>query len=87
MDYGDITIPKICALKKQQDMESDKEKNPESSTIDLKDVSNNYDTMIQYLRGIYGCDGVPLRYVAQNTIDMMLIEEEYYPSNTYANYD
>ena len=47
VDYSDINITNICALKKQQELDSDKKTNPESPTIDLKDVSNTYESMNQ----------------------------------------
>ena len=43
--------------------------------------------MNQYLRGIRGCDGVPLSYVALLPSKLVPIAEEDYPSNTYATYD
>ena len=61
MDYSDISVPNICAMRKQQEMESDKEKNPKYPTIDLKDISKTFEAMIQYLCGIHVCDGVPPR--------------------------
>ena len=42
MDYSEITLPDIFALKKQQELELAKETNPEDPTIDLEDVSNTY---------------------------------------------
>ena len=47
VEYGDITIPHIFTLKKQQELDSAKETNPEATTIDLKDISKTYEEMIQ----------------------------------------
>ena len=87
VDYSDITVPKMCALKKQLEMESGKEKNHEAPTIDLKDISKTYEAIIQYLRGIRRCDGVPINYVARPTSDIISIEDACNRSNTYATYD
>ena len=81
VDYGDVTVPKICALKKQLELDSSKETNPEAPTINLKDISKTYEAMIQYLCGISGCDGVSLSYVARSPSDIMPIVEEDDPSN------
>ena len=43
--------------------------------------------MIQYLQGIRGCDGVPLRYIARSASETTPISEEKDTSNTYINYD
>ena len=75
------------SLKKQRDLESAKEKNPEAPKMDLKDVSKTYESMIQYICGISGCAEVPLRYVAQPTSDLMPITEVDDTSNSYATYD
>ena len=56
VNYGDITVPRIHALKKQQEMESTKGSKLEDITINMKDVSKTYKLMIQYLCGIHGCD-------------------------------
>ena len=87
MEYVTITAPNFFALKTQQEFESANETNPEAPKIDLKDVSKTYEAMIQYMCGIRGCDGVPLRYVAQPKSDPMPIVESSDTSNTYATYD
>ena len=71
VDYSDITVQNMSYLKKQRDLESAKETNPETPTIDLRDVSRTYESMIQYLHGIRGCDGAPQSYVAQPTRYLM----------------
>ena len=53
----------------------------------MKDISKTYESMIQYLRGIHGCYGLPLSYVARSKKDMMPIAEAENPRNTYATYD
>ena len=47
MDYGDITVPVIRALKKQRKIEAIKEPKNEAPTIDLKDVLKTYEYLIQ----------------------------------------
>ena len=74
-------------MKKKRELESAKETKPEDPTIDLKDVYKTYGSMIQYLCGICGCDGVPLSYIAQPMSDMMTISEADNPSNAYATHD
>ena len=49
VEYVDITVPNIYALKKQQDMELAKETKLEALTINLKDVSETYEAIIQYM--------------------------------------
>ena len=46
VDYSDITVPNIFALKKQRELGSAKETNTEALTINLKDISKTYETMI-----------------------------------------
>ena len=87
VDYGDISVPNICELKNQKDMDSAKENNPEAPKIDMNDVYKTYGAMIQYLRGICVSDGVPLRYVARRASDLTPISEADDPSNTYTSYD
>ena len=87
VDYSDITVPKNCALKKQREMDSDEETKPEAPTINLKDFSKTNKAIIQYLCGMRGCDGVPLKYVALPTISLMPVTETDNPSDTYATYD
>ena len=60
VEHNNVTVPNICALKKQQEMESDKKTSYEDPKIDLKDVSKTYEAIIQYLCGIHVCDGFPL---------------------------
>ena len=38
VNYGGITVPMICSLKKQREIEAIKEPKTEAPTIDLKDV-------------------------------------------------
>ena len=83
VDYSDITVTNIRALKKQRYMELAKEAKHEATAIDLEDVSKTYEAMIQYLRGIRRCDWVPLRYISRPTSDLMPITEADNPSNTY----
>ena len=73
VDYGNTTVPNICALKKQIYLGSAKEKNPEAPTINLKDVSKKHEEIMQYVLGIRVYDGVPLSYVAQPTSNLMPI--------------
>ena len=47
VDYGDITVPVIRALKKQRKIEAIKEPKNEAPTIDLKDVLKTYEYLIQ----------------------------------------
>ena len=50
---------------RQHKIEEIKESNTEALTIDLKDVSNNYEYLIQYLSGMRGGSNVLLGYVAR----------------------
>ena len=65
VDCWDTTVPIIHALKKQYDIEAIKKPNTEAMTIDLKDVSKTYESLIQYLLGMRGGSGFPLGYVVR----------------------
>lgn len=87
VDYADITVPKIRALKKQREVEALKESKPELPTIDLKDVSKTYEAMVQYLRGMRGGSGVPLSYVARPTNELIPKPSDEDPSTGYGTHD
>ena len=70
VDYSDITVTNIRALKKQRYMELDKEAKHEATAIDLEDVSKTHEAMIQYLCGVCGFNVVPLSYVVQPASDI-----------------
>ena len=46
MDYGDITVTAIRALKKQSKIEAIKEPKTEDLIINLKDVSKTHESLI-----------------------------------------
>ena len=70
VDYGDITVYDICALKKQRTIESIRESKKEALTIDLEDVLKTYESLIQYLRGMQGGSGVPFIYVVRESNEL-----------------
>ena len=72
VDYGDITVPAIHALKKQREIEAIKEPKTEALTINLKDVLKTYQYLIQYLRGMRGGSGVLLSYVVRASNEIHL---------------
>jgi len=87
VDYADITVPSIHALKKQCKVEALKEAKPELPTIDPKDVSKTYEAMVQYLRGMRGESGVPLSYVARPTNKLIPKPSAEDPSTGYSTHD
>ena len=63
MDYIDITVPNIHALKKQWKLDTGRETNPESPKIVLKYVSKTFGKKTQYLceyADVIGCVSAPL---------------------------
>ena len=87
VDYTNITVPEIRALKKQREMEATTESKPEAPTIDLKDVSKTYEALVQYLRGMRGGNGVPLSYTVRPTDKLMPKPSADDPSTEYSTYD
>ena len=87
VDYTNITVPEIRALKKQREMEATTESKPEAPTIDLKDVSKTYEALVQYLRGMRGGNGVPLSYTVRPTDELMPKPSADDPSTEYSTYD
>ena len=75
VDYGDINVPLIRALKKQREIEEIKEPNTEAPMIDLKDFSKTYEYLIRYLRGIRGGSRVLLSYIVRASNELHLKPE------------
>ena len=65
VNYGDITIPNIHALKKKCEVEAIKEPKTEAPTINLKDLLKTFEYLIQYLQGMIGGNGVLLSYIVR----------------------
>ena len=63
MEYIDITVSNIHALKKQWKLDTARETNPESPKIVLKYVSKTFGKKTQYLfeyADVIGCVSAPL---------------------------
>ena len=65
VEYGNINVTDIRAMKKQRKIEAIKEPKTEDPMIDLKGFLKTYEYLIQYLRGMRGGSGVPLSYVVR----------------------
>ena len=46
VDYGDINVPAILTMKKHSEIEAIKERKTEAPTINLKDFSETYKSLI-----------------------------------------
>ena len=87
VDYGDTTVPVICALKKQHDIDVTKEPKTETPTIYLKDVLKAYESLIQYLRGMRGVIGVQLSYVMRASNELHPKPSEDDPVTAYVTHN
>ena len=87
VDYGDITVPDIRALKKQREIEAIKEPKTEALTINLKYFLKTYESLNQYLRRIRGGNRVLLSYVVRASNEEHLKPSVDDPVTSYATHD
>ena len=65
VDYGDINVPTIHYLNKKRKIEAIKDPKNDDPTINFKDVSKTYESLIRYLHGMRGVSAVTVSYVAR----------------------